>query len=131
MRAWTWTRRQSRRSRKRSSNRKGWSDRRDGRAGVLPPRCSALLKVVRMSKSGTRLVAVAQIESKLGDLDANLRKHLDVIDAARATGVEVLVFPEMSLTGHSAGAETLRLAIGREHPFVADIAHASDEMCTV
>src|SRR5436190_17464417 len=84
-----------------------------------------------MSKSGTRLVAVAQIESKLGDLEANLRKHLDVIDAARAAGVEVLVFPEMSLTGHSAGAETLRLAIDREHRFVADIAHASDEMCTV
>jgi len=36
-------------------------------------------------------VAVAQIESALGDVHANLRKHLDVIEAARAAGTEVLL----------------------------------------
>jgi predicted amidohydrolase len=84
-----------------------------------------------MSNPGTLLVAVAQIESVLGDLEANLRKHLDVIDAAHGAGVAVLLFPEMSLTGHSAGPDTLRLAIARDHPFVADIARASGGMCTV
>ncbi|HVF65963.1 MAG TPA: nitrilase-related carbon-nitrogen hydrolase [Casimicrobiaceae bacterium] len=76
-------------------------------------------------------VAVAQIASHPSDLDANLRKHLDVIDAARADGVEVLLFPEMSLTGHGAGADTLSLAIGRDHPHVTAIAQASGRMCTV
>ncbi len=84
-----------------------------------------------MSNASTLQVAVAQIESSLGDLEANLRKHLDLIDAARAAGVEVLLFPEMSLTGHSAGPETLRLAIDRGHRLVGEIARASGDMCTI
>ena len=76
-------------------------------------------------------VAVAQIASVLGDLEANLRKHLDVVDAARAAGVEVLLFPEMSLTGHGAGPRTLELAIGPEHRIVTDLARASGAMCTI
>ena len=88
-------------------------------------------KYERMSNSATLNVAVAQTASILGNLEANLRKHLDVINAARTAGVEVLLFPEMSLTGHSAGPETLRLAIDRNHRFVAEIARAAGEMCTV
>ncbi|MDQ3215589.1 MAG: nitrilase [Pseudomonadota bacterium] len=76
-------------------------------------------------------VAVAQTESILGELEPNLRKHLELIDAARTSGVDVLLFPEMSLTGHSAGPDTLRLAIDRDHRFIAEIARASGEMCTV
>jgi len=76
-------------------------------------------------------VAVAQIESILGDVTANRRKHLDVIDAARAAGIDVLVFPEMSLTGHAAGFDTLKLALRRDNAIVAEIARASGAMCTV
>lgn len=84
-----------------------------------------------MTIPATLMVAVAQIESVLGDLEANLRKHLDVIDAARAARVEVLVFPELSLAGHGAGREALRLAVNCNHRLVAEIARASGEMCTV
>ncbi len=76
-------------------------------------------------------VGVAQIASVLGDIPANRRKHLDVIEAARAAGVDALVFPEMSLTGHGAGPDTLRLALRRDDPVIAEIAHASGPMCTV
>jgi len=76
-------------------------------------------------------VAVAQIASVLGDVAANRRKHLDVIDAARTAGVDVLVFPELSLTGHAAGPDTLSLALRRDNPVIAEIAHASGAMCTV
>ena len=76
-------------------------------------------------------VAVAQIATVLGDVAANRRKHLEVIDAARTAGIDVLVFPEMSLTGHAAGPDTLRLALRREDPLIADIARASGAMCTV
>lgn len=76
-------------------------------------------------------IAVAQIETRLGDVEANLRKHLDVISAARAAGVEVLLFPELSLTGHSSGEDRLRLAMPCNHPTVAVIAKASAAMCTV
>jgi len=37
----------------------------------------------------------------------------------------------MSLTGHSAGPDTLRLAINRDHRFVTEIARAAGGMCTV
>ena len=76
-------------------------------------------------------VAVAQIVTVLGDVAANWRKHLEIIDAARTAGIDVLVFPEMSLTGHAAGPDTLRLALRRGDPLIADIARASGAMCTV
>jgi len=76
-------------------------------------------------------VAVAQIATVPGDVAANLRKHLDVIDAARTAGSDVLVFPELSLTGHDAGRDALGLALCRDAAQVADIAKASGPMCTV
>ena len=76
-------------------------------------------------------VGVAQIESVLGDPAANLKKHLAMVEAARAEGIEVLLFPEMSLTGHNAGPDTLRLAISRDDAMVQEIARASGPMCTI
>ena len=76
-------------------------------------------------------IAVAQIASVLGDVGANRRKHCDVIEDARRAGVDVLVFPEMSLTGHAAGPDTLRLALRRDDAVIAEIARASGPMCTV
>jgi len=76
-------------------------------------------------------VGVAQIESILGDPAANLKKHLDMVEAGRAEGVDVLLFPEMSLTGHNAGPDTLRLAIARDDAMVQQIAQASGPMCTI
>jgi predicted amidohydrolase len=81
--------------------------------------------------SSTIDVAAAQIASERGDVAANLRKHIDVIDAARGAGAAVLVFPELSLTGHGAGPDTLRLALRRGDAPVAEIARASGSMCTV
>ena len=76
-------------------------------------------------------VAVAQIASVLGDVAANRRKHLDVVEAARAAGTDVLLFPELSLTGHSAGPDALRLALRRDDAVILDIARAAGAMCTV
>lgn len=45
-------------------------------------------------------VAAAQSASVPLDIAANLRRHLDFIDAAAAERVELLVFPELSLTGY-------------------------------
>ena len=85
-----------------------------------------------MSASRTSLaVAVAQIASEPGDVACNRRKHLEVIEAARAAGADVLVFPELSLTGHGAGPDTLRLAMRRDDALVAELARASHAMCAV
>ncbi len=45
-------------------------------------------------------VGLAQIYPKLGDVCANLDKHLEYVQKAIDTGVDVLVFPELSLTGY-------------------------------
>jgi len=76
-------------------------------------------------------VAAAQVASVPGDLAVNMRKHLDMIDAARASAIDVLVFPELSLTGHGGGADALRLALRRNDPMLAEIARAGGPMCTV
>lgn len=45
-------------------------------------------------------VGLAQTYPQLGDLQANLRQHLAMVERARAEGVDLLVFPELSLTGY-------------------------------
>lgn len=84
-----------------------------------------------MTTHQTLTVAAAQIESHLGDLDANLDKHLAVIDEARAAGVDVLLFPELSLTGHGAGREVLRLSLRRDAPQLQRLAEASGDMVSI
>lgn len=38
-------------------------------------------------------IGVAQIDTRLATAEANLDKHLEYIERARAEGVELLVFP--------------------------------------
>lgn len=45
-------------------------------------------------------VGLAQITPKLGDVEANLAIHLRAIEEASEQGVELLVFPELSLAGY-------------------------------
>jgi len=45
-------------------------------------------------------LALAQIATKLGDVESNLEKHLDYIEQAREQKADLLVFPELSLTGY-------------------------------
>ncbi len=46
-------------------------------------------------------LALAQINTKLGDVQANLEKHLSLVKDARSQGAELLIFPELSLTGYA------------------------------
>ena len=45
-------------------------------------------------------LALAQIDTVLGNVEANLEKHLVYIKNARQQGADLLVFPELSLTGY-------------------------------
>jgi NAD+ synthase (glutamine-hydrolysing) len=45
-------------------------------------------------------IALAQINTVLGSVQRNLDKHMDYIHQAQAAGAELLVFPELSLTGY-------------------------------
>lgn len=45
-------------------------------------------------------LALAQINTKLGDVNANLEKHLSLVKNAKLQGADLLIFPELSLTGY-------------------------------
>jgi NAD+ synthase (glutamine-hydrolysing) len=45
-------------------------------------------------------LALAQIATKLGDVQFNLEKHLDFIQQARSQKADLILFPELSLTGY-------------------------------
>jgi len=45
-------------------------------------------------------LALAQINTKLGNIQANLEKHLTLAKQANQDGMDLLVFPELSLTGY-------------------------------
>ncbi len=45
-------------------------------------------------------IAAAQVASVFGDIDKNISTHLAAIRAAARYGINVLVFPELSLTGY-------------------------------
>lgn len=46
-------------------------------------------------------IAVAQIDSKVGDIPSNVEHHLRFIRKAIAEKADIVVFPELSLTGYS------------------------------
>lgn len=46
-------------------------------------------------------VALAQISPKLGDMQNNLRQHIDLIQKAKKKNIDLLIFPELSLTGYT------------------------------
>jgi predicted amidohydrolase len=58
------------------------------------------LTLVERSLTMKLNLALAQINTHLGDVEANLAMHLARIDEARARGADLLVFPELSLTGY-------------------------------
>ncbi len=45
-------------------------------------------------------LALAQLTTQLGNVENNLEKHLVMIKEARSSGADLIVFPELSLTGY-------------------------------
>ncbi len=60
-------------------------------------------------------IGLAQIYPKLADVSANLTKHLDYIRQAKSQGVDLIIFPELSLTGYQLQDLVPEVAI-RAHP---------------
>ncbi|WP_280563963.1 nitrilase-related carbon-nitrogen hydrolase [Chromohalobacter sp. 48-RD10] len=76
-------------------------------------------------------VGAAQINASLGDVDANLERHRERIAEAHQRGIELLVFPELSLTGYGLGNRVIDVACPAHDPRLADLAQAAGEMQVV
>ncbi len=70
-------------------------------------------------------VALAQIDPALGDLRSNLDLHLRTIETARDAGADLVVFPELSLTGYVLRDQVADLAEPLDGPTLARLADAA------
>ncbi len=76
-------------------------------------------------------VGLAQIDCRLGDIAGNVERHLDWIERARADGVDLLVFPELSLTGYRLLHLTPRVALAADSGELARLAAAAGDMAVL
>jgi predicted amidohydrolase len=67
-------------------------------------------------------IALAQIAPRLGVLDENLARHVELIDQARRGGADLLVFPELGLTGYLLQDLAGEVAMRRDDPRLLDLA---------
>lgn len=76
-------------------------------------------------------VALAQIAPALGQLEANLARHHELIGEARAKGADLVVFPELGLTGYQLQDLASEVAIRLDDPRLADLAAATRDLSAV
>ncbi len=73
---------------------------------------------------------LAAIECQKGEIDRNLDTHLTLLRQAAATGCDLVLFPEMSLTGSADPWPGRGLLISLDHPAVAAMSEATDGLGT-
>jgi len=73
-------------------------------------------------------VFAAQVEPTLGNLSANLELHLGEIDAAVKAQADVVLFPELSLSGYFLKDQTAEVALALDAPALEKIAHRSRDI---
>ena len=67
-------------------------------------------------------IALAQLAPRLGDLEANLARHAELIREARAEGASLVVFPELGLTGYLLQDLAAEVAMRLDDPRLAALA---------
>jgi predicted amidohydrolase len=71
-----------------------------------------------------RSIAAAQTVPAKGAVDANVRQHIRLVDVAAEEGADVLVFPELSLTGYELDLAK-HLAFSQGDPRLAPVVEAA------
>ncbi|MDP6537992.1 MAG: nitrilase-related carbon-nitrogen hydrolase [Planctomycetota bacterium] len=73
-------------------------------------------------------IHLAQIEPTLGNLEANLELHLAAVDAARAAGADICLFPELSLSGYFLKDQTAEVSFAPDAAPLASLRERSEEV---
>jgi len=76
-------------------------------------------------------IAIAQINPVLGDLKKNLILHEEMVIRARQEGVNLIVFPELSLTGYFVKDLVPSLALNRQSPHLERLKTLSSDISIV
>jgi predicted amidohydrolase len=67
-------------------------------------------------------IALAQVDCRLGDIDGNVDRAEAAIAEATAAGADVIVFPELSLTGYLVGQVDADLTMPADDPRLVGLA---------
>lgn len=70
-------------------------------------------------------VALAQIDPHLGEIESNTGLHIDAVRAAKREKADVVVFPELSLTGYLLRDQVPDVALRRDDRRLAPLLRAS------
>ena len=81
--------------------------------------------------SATVRVALAQIAPALGDVDENLRRSQEALSQANSEDVDLVVLPELTLTGYSLGQVTDDVSLEIGDPPIAQLAEATGRTACV
>jgi N-carbamoylputrescine amidase len=82
-----------------------------------------------MSARKDRLtVAVAQLACPPGELEGNFERHHEMIGRAKAAQADILLFPELSLSGYQIGDRVLSVAMDRHDPRLLKLAEVAGDM---
>jgi predicted amidohydrolase len=76
-------------------------------------------------------IAVGQISPRLGDFKFNLEKHIEYTRKAKENGADMVVFPELGLTGYQVQDMALDLARKIEHPDIQALVRESQDIDVV
>ena len=73
-------------------------------------------------------IGLGQVRPVLGDVSRNVALHMEWIDEAVTQGIQLLVFPELGLTGYFLKDLTLEVARSIDHPEIKRMVEASNRL---
>jgi predicted amidohydrolase len=79
----------------------------------------------------TLRVGLGQIAPSLGMVEENIATHRRVIDEAKAAGVDLLIFPELGLTGYLLQDLNAEVSMSADDPRLAGLGAAAGDMSVV
>jgi predicted amidohydrolase len=85
----------------------------------------------RASEDRTLRVALAQLDPALGEVEGNVRRVREHIARARAEAADLVVFPELTLSGYSLGQLDHDVALSVDGPELAGLAGEADALSCV
>ncbi|MBI2777871.1 MAG: carbon-nitrogen hydrolase [Chloroflexi bacterium] len=73
----------------------------------------------------TRRIALAQLAPRLGALEENLARHHEILATARTDGADLVVFPELGLTGYQLQDLAAEVSMRLDDPRLSRLAAAT------
>lgn len=109
----------------------------EGRVGAKPSTGAAPMpesgrgRYARDMHASRIRIALAQIAPRLGMLDENLARHLTLIKEARQAEADLVVFPELGLTGYQLQDLASEVSMRLDDPRLAELAAATEDLSVV